>query len=250
MSTIIGVIASPLSEGREQSDRNVVTNSYLNAVSLGGGTPIILPITADKEQMDASLDLCDGILFCGGIDVNPLLYHQTPHLLLGACNMEYDCFQITIMKKVLERNMPMLAICRGIQLLNVVRGGSLYQDVTLQPKEAMRHMQKEEDRSRPSHKVQIMEGTVLSKIFRSEVLTNSYHHQSVKDLGEGLIVSAKAEDDTIEAIEMADHPFQIGVQWHPECMVQSSPSMRELFREFVNASKNYGALFQKDCGVV
>ncbi|MBE5961800.1 MAG: gamma-glutamyl-gamma-aminobutyrate hydrolase family protein [Lachnospiraceae bacterium] len=245
MRTIIGVIASPLSEGRNQSDRNAVTNSYLNAVSAGGGIPVILPVTADKEQMEGSMNLCDGILFCGGGDINPLLYHQNPHPLLGSCNMEYDCFQIMIMKKALERRMPLLAICRGIQLLNVVQGGTLYQDVTLQPKEAMLHMQKEEDRSRPSHKVFVTEGTRLRDILDGEVLTNSYHHQSVKDLGEGLVISAKTEDDTIEAIEMADHPFQIGVQWHPECMVKSSESMRRLFCEFVKVSGEYAGLFRK-----
>lgn len=239
MSTIIGVIANPLSEKRNQSDRNVVTNSYLNAVSAGGGTPIILPITADKNQMDEGLNLCDGVLFCGGGDINPLLYHQNPHPLLGTCNMEYDCFQIIMMKKVMEQRIPMLAVCRGIQLLNVVQGGTLYQDITLQPKEAMLHMQKEEERSRPSHKVLINEGTKLFEILGAKVLTNSYHHQSVKDLGNGLIVSAMAEDDTIEAVEMEGHPFQIGVQWHPECMVQSDSSMRELFCRFVEASREY-----------
>ena len=142
-----------------------------------------------------------------------------------------------MMRKILEHNKPVLAICRGMQILNVTCGGTIYQDLTSACFDCINHMQKSLQRKDVSHKVYFEQGTKMHRLFDNFAYTNSFHHQSIHRLGEGLIVSGKTGDDIVEAIEMPSHTFVVGVQWHPECMLKSAPQMKQLFHALIRFSK-------------
>ena len=137
------------------------------------------------------------------------------------------------MKQLLQTKKPFLSICRGMQVFNVACGGSIYQDLSLRPGEHLDHMQQSFSRNEISHKITVRPDTRLKQYIGSTLYVNSYHHQALDQIGDGLIVSATASDGTVEAIEMPSHPFAIGVQWHPESMYRTSPEMRELFGSFI-----------------
>lgn len=236
MKTLIGVVASPYVEPRFHLQQNIIGSNYVESVAKAGGLPIMIPITLDEEQIGSYVDLCDGFLFCGGADLNPLLFGENPHPLLGDTNLDFDNFQLSLIGKVLTAKKPLLGICRGEQLLNVACGGTLYQDISLQPKEPMKHMQSEVKRYSVSHKVTFTEGSLLYDIFGKTHYVNSFHHQSVKNLGTNLRTTGLADDDTIEGIEVIDHPFQVGVQWHPENFIQVTDSMIPLFAKLVETA--------------
>ena len=145
-----------------------------------------------------------------------------------------DRCQIPLMQKAIRARKPILAICRGHQILNVVCGGTLYQDNTLHGGEVFKHFQSA-DRSDYCHMVHIEPGSTLHTLFGDQIWTNSFHHQSVKDLGRGLRVTARAEDGIVEAIELEDYPFGLGIQWHPEGMFEEEDSMHPLFEAFIQA---------------
>jgi putative glutamine amidotransferase len=230
---VIGIVVCGI-----EREKQFISSSYIHAVEHSGGIPLVIPIVETKDSMDIYLSLCNGLLFCGGIDISPVFFHEEPLPGLGETCFHVDHFQIEFMKKAMEYRIPILAICRGMQVLSVACGGSIFQDICLQPGRTLKHMQMTQDRSEGSHQVQVFPHSMLAGIIGKTVYTNSYHHQTVRRPGDGLIICAQTSDKTIEALEMADHPFCIGVQWHPECMYQSSESARSLFHSFVNASRN------------
>ena len=191
-----------------------------------------------EAALDRYVGLCDGYLIPGGIDVNPISYGETPHPLLETTRLDYDEYQLHLIKRMLRTEKPMLAICRGIQIMNVAFGGTLYQDVSLHGPGTMRHSQREIMPGGISHKVIIEEGSILQRLYGNELWTNSYHHQAIKDLGEGLRVTARAEDGIIEAVEAVDHPYMHAVQWHPESFfVRKDNYMLPIFEDFIKACK-------------
>lgn len=212
---------------------HAVNDTYVDAVVRTGGIPFLIPVTDDGAMLDVYAENLDGFLFTGGIDVSPGLYGENPHRLLGDTSLRLDRCQIPLMKKVIAAGKPFLAICRGHQVLNVARGGTLYQDVTLYG-EVIKHFQAT-DNGDCSHRVHIEKGSRLYEMFGDTVWTNSYHHQSIKDLGEGLVVTARAEDGIVEAAELDGYPYGLGVQWHPEAMFAAEDSMRPLFAGLVDA---------------
>lgn len=230
MKPKIGIIVCGLHDNRQ-----FVTNAYIQSVRYAGGLPFLIPLVKSSAAINDYLSLCDGFLFCGGADITPLLFGQEPVNGIGETNIRLDLFQIRLMRKILETSKPVLAICRGIQILNVACGGTIYQDLSLKSGDLLNHMQTSVSRNEISHKVTVKPGTLLHQITGSILYTNSFHHQALDKLGAGLITSAKTSDSTIEAIEMPSHPFVVGVQWHPEAMYQTSPAMRELFSRFVKA---------------
>jgi putative glutamine amidotransferase len=232
MKPKIGVVVCGL-----MNDRQFVTNTYIQSIRYSGGLPLILPLIRSDSAISEYVETCDGFLFCGGNDITPLLFGEEPKNGIGKTDLTLDLFQIRLMKAVLTTRKPMLAICRGMQVYNVACGGTVYQDISLQPGTPLNHMQNSYSRSEVSHKITIAPETQLRRYIGSSLDVNSYHHQSVGELGEALIVSATASDGTVEAIEMPNHPFAIGVQWHPECMYRTSTEMRELFSEFVLHSR-------------
>lgn len=228
MKPKIGVIVCGFIENKQ-----FVTNAYIQSIRYSGGIPLILPLVRSDQIINEYIQLCDGFLFCGGNDITPLLFGQEPQNGNGQTNISLDLFQIRLMKEVLKTEKPVFSICRGMQVFNVACGGTIYQDISLQPGKHLDHMQQSGTRSEVSHKIHIKAGTRLKKYVGNITYVNSYHHQTLDKIGKNLIISAVASDHTAEAIEMPSHPFAIGVQWHPECMYRTSSETRELFSNFI-----------------
>ncbi|MCI9212060.1 MAG: gamma-glutamyl-gamma-aminobutyrate hydrolase family protein [Ruminococcus sp.] len=237
MKPKIGVVVCGFIENKQ-----FVTNAYIQSIRYSGGIPLILPLIRSDQVLKEYAALCDGFLFCGGNDITPLLFGQEPKKGNGQTNISLDLFQIRLMKEVLKTNKPVFSICRGMQVLNVACGGTIFQDISLQPGTHLDHMQQSDTRSEVSHKIHVRPGTQLKKYVGSLVYVNSYHHQTLDRIGKNLTVSAVATDQTVEAIELPSHPFAIGVQWHPECMYRTSSDMRELFGSFILCATHGGAV--------
>lgn len=229
MKTKIGILTCGLIDQRQY-----VTDAYIQAIKTAGGLPIILPLVKSKRIMQDYVKLCDGFLFCGGGDITPLLFGQEPDYGIGQTDLTLDLFQIRMTKLILEAQKPLLAICRGMQVLNVACGGTIHQDLEQLNFAVLNHMQTSRHRKDISHKVLFSPSTRLSRMFGDFVFTNSYHHQAVASLGKSLIASGVTGDGIIEAIEMPSRPFVIGVQWHPESMLETAPQMKQLFSALVH----------------
>jgi len=233
MKAKIGIIICGLFDNKQY-----VTDSYIQAIKSVGGLPIILPLVKSKSIIQEYVSLCDGFLFCGGGDITPLLFGQEPEYGIGETDIGVDLFQIRLMKEILETEKSVLAICRGMQILNVACGGTIYQDLEQIDFETINHMQTSISRRDMSHKVLFAEKSRINKLLGNFAYTNSFHHQAVELLGAGLIASGRTGDDVIEAIEMPSHPFVLGVQWHPESMLDSAPNMKQLFHALIHYAKN------------
>ena len=214
-------------------DRQFVTNPYIQSVRYAKGIPVILPLVRSDRLLDEYTGLCDGFLFCGGGDITPLLFGEEPQTGNGRTDITVDLFQIRLMKRILKSRKPVLAICRGMQILSVACGGTIWQDISLIPGQTLDHMQQSASRSDVSHRIRTERSSLLREYIGSCLFVNSFHHQAVNSPGKDVAISARAQDGTIEAVEIKGHPFAIGVQWHPECMYRSSSEMRKLFHEFV-----------------
>lgn len=215
------------------SGEHVFTGSTnVRAIQMNGGVPVLIPAAAVAEDAEAVLSFCDGLLFPGGEDMTPWYYDEEPLPVIGPFRPEIDDAWLKAGRYALKARIPMLGICKGHQTLNVLMGGSLYQDLSLQGGDLIQHLQKY-NRTYLTHHVEVEPGTRLAAILGAGKLkTNSMHHQSVKKLGEGLRISARACDGIIEGLEDADGLI-LGVQWHPEDLVDSAPVMNRLFADLV-----------------
>ncbi len=231
----IGITCFNQTNPKNRSPYTALSDNYINAVTRTGGLPYLLPVLTAEEQLDAFADDMDGFIFSGGIDISPCFYGENPHPLLGETSIRYDRCQIPLMKKVIAARKPFLAICRGSQVLNVACGGSLYQDVSLHG-DVIKHSQSAE-RGDACHVVHLDPDSTFHRLFGSVVWTNSYHHQSVKELGHGLKICGRAEDGIVEAIELENYPLGLGIQWHPEVQLEKEDSMLVLFEELIRAAR-------------
>ncbi|MGG3466848.1 gamma-glutamyl-gamma-aminobutyrate hydrolase family protein [Neobacillus pocheonensis] len=219
-----------------------VHHDYHKSVAANGGIPIILPYI-NQEIAIEMLSLCDGIILSGGEDVDPQFYGQDPQLHLGPTIPERDLVEIAIVKYAIQNNIPLLAICRGVQILNVAFGGTLIQDIPSLLEDPIQHSQKI-DRSRDTHWVTISKDSKLFQVIGSErVRVNSLHHQAIDNVASNLRIVAQAADGVIEAVESI-HPttFMVGVQWHPESMASTNEPMNNLFVEFIKNCTKVPAL--------
>jgi putative glutamine amidotransferase len=223
----------------DQNNKQFFLNQdYVQSIIQAGGVPLLVPYMEDPIMLQKLLDYCDGLLLTGGEDVDPVRYGEEPILNLGEIVPDRDEIEFKVLDLFLQRNKPILAICRGCQLVNVALGGDLYQDIPSQTISEINHSQKA-PRGYPTHSVDIEIDSLLYKIIgEQKIRVNSYHHQSVKTLADSLVASALATDNVIEAIESKTHTFLLGVQWHPEGMsiLQDKYAMR-LFSAFINACK-------------
>lgn len=237
MKPLIGILAHPNTteiRGKPSFIQSVGEN-YLHSLEEAGALPLILPIYDEPEALDRYVRLCDGFLIPGGLDVNPMFYGEDPSPLLGMCRQDYDLFELHLISLLREAKKPVLAICRGLQILNVAYGGTLYQDLSLFPG-AMEHLQQEDMPGGVSHKITIEEGSMLHRLFGVELWVNSFHHQAVKELGQGLKITARAYDGVVEALEATDMPYLHAVQWHPEIFwLRKDNTMLPLLKDFVEA---------------
>ena len=231
MEPKIGIIVCGFS-----GDRQFVTNPYIQSVRYSRGLPFILPLIRSDHVIDEYVRLCDGFLFCGGEDITPLLFGEEPVDGSGKTDITVDLFQIRLMKRVLLSRKPVLAICRGMQFVNVFFGGTLFQDI--KEKQQYRHMDFF-SRASSCHPVSIEPNSLLYRLWQTEKTeVNSMHHQAIETLGKGLRVSAKSGDGFAEAIETPEYPFLLGVQWHPEHMSRKSEQQQRLFDAFVRECAN------------
>jgi putative glutamine amidotransferase len=213
-----------------RSGVHVLRQDYVRSVEDGGGLPFVLA-PGRPEDAPALLDRLAGLVLSGGSDVDPALYREPPHPKLGRVFRERDEFEIALVQEALRRDMPVLAICRGHQVLNVATGGTLIQDIPSEVTGGVEHDPRRERWER-AHLVDIVEGTRLRAILgRGTVSVNSFHHQATQALGDGLAVSARSSgDQLVEGVEMPSRRFVIGVQWHPESFWNQPDGFQPLFR--------------------
>lgn len=216
--------------------RDFTNAAYCAAVQRGGGIPLLIPATTGIDDVDRLLACCQGLLLPGGIDVDPRLYHEDPLPVLGDVDLQTDRLWIAACTKALELGLPMLGICRGLQLANVALGGSLHQDLSLANPHHLLHAQKQ-GRDYPMHRIEIDAESRLAQILgTTSLFTNTLHHQCVKDAGRGLAVVARTSDGIPEALESSDGQV-ILVQWHPEELLDSEPRMLGLFADLVQRAQ-------------
>lgn len=216
-----------------------VGETYVRAILHAGGTPVIIPPMLQEQDWAGLFASLDALLLSGGADIAPVAYGQEPESWLGHVDEERDRSELGLTRLWLKSGKPILAICRGHQLLNVALGGTLYQDISAYYEHALDHAYTP---ARPMendvHAVTLDQDSRLANILGvTELPVNSAHHQAIRDAGAGLSITAHAPDGVIEAAELPDHPFCISVQWHPEAMVKKSDSMRPLFDAFVQAAR-------------
>jgi putative glutamine amidotransferase len=231
---VIGVTAGSSATNREVF---AVRDDYVRAVEESGGLPVVLA-PGPVAHVPELLGRLDGLLLSGGADLDPTHYGETTHETVAGVSLERDAFELALSREALARDLPFLAICRGHQVLNVATGGTLVQDIPSQVSGALDHDPKRE-RWEPAHDVRILPGTRLREILgRDRVAVNSFHHQSIKAPGQGVVVSARAVgDDVIEGIELPNRRFVVGVQWHPEAFWDQPQHFQPLFAALIDASR-------------
>lgn len=210
---------------------------YVKAIEDAGGTPIIFPYTESADTIHTLIDLADGFLFSGGADIEPSRYGEETKPTCEEIQYIRDEFEFEMLSKVLETNKPILAICRGSQLINVKFGGTLYQDLPSENPSEVAHRIVAEKNSSTFHTVRIVEGTPLyALVGKGSIFTNSFHHQAIKTLGKGLSIMATAEDGVIEAVCSTDREYLQAYQWHPERLVETCEDNRKIFKGFIEAA--------------
>jgi putative glutamine amidotransferase len=215
---------------------------YVEGVSGAGGVPVILPPGGDERAAEAVIRCLDGLLLSGGSDLDPRVYGEEPVRELGPTIPERDAFEMALVGLALGRGMPIFGICRGMQILNVALGGTLYQDLPSQWEgDVLKHRQNTPKRQ-PTHEVEVWDGSYIAGVMqRGVVKVNSYHHQAIRDLADGLIVTGRSSDGVIEAVEASDlsQRWLLGVQWHAEAMRGAGPQQERLFEAHVAAAEHH-----------
>jgi putative glutamine amidotransferase len=210
---------------------------YAKAISNNGGVPIHIPYAEDL--IDDYIKLCDGILIPGGeYDIHPSFYGRKLIKEVNFSTNDRTIFEIKLLEQVMDNDVPFLGICAGQQLLNVGLGGSLYEDIDAQIQTNIAHKNHGKSQDTLCHDIEIVAETKLAQIFKkTTLLVNSHHHQSLRDLGDGLIVNAKAADGVIEGVEHKTHSFCLGVVWHPE--YETNVEESHLFQAFIAAAQKH-----------
>lgn len=245
MRPLIGISCSELRrrdsvrqtpEGEPPREELGLGLTYVKAVERAGAVPVVLP-PMSRSLVDDLLDGLAGLCLSGGPDIDPARYRSRPHPSLGPTEPEVDRFELALVRRADERRLPLLAICRGAQVLNVARGGTLHQHLPELGKRVEHRQTGPGDAV--THTVTVDRGTRLHELLQEdEAEVNSFHHQAVDRLGRGLVATAHAPDGVIEGIEVPDHPFAVGVQWHAECLVDREDHLR-LFEGLTDAARGF-----------
>jgi putative glutamine amidotransferase len=217
-----------------------VNIAYAKSIASAGGLPILIPLNISNDDLGLLLPRVDGILFTGGLDVDPRQYGNPPHPKASGVDADRDRVEIHLVQELIIHGKPFLGICRGCQVINIALGGSLYEDLPEQFASNIQHNCHDLPRNYLAHTVELQSSSRISQILSADFNSvNSLHHQGVNRLGDGLHISALAPDGLVEAFELENFPFGMAVQWHPE-ELQEHASMRKLFSSFVWACQPDG----------
>lgn len=235
MKPLIGV--TPLFD--KDSHNYWINPKYMHGIETAGGLPVLLNLSADEEVWQAACDRMDGFLFTGGQDISPALYGEEQIPRFNYACPPRDTMETWMLRRLLEMDKPVLGICRGCQMINVVMGGTLYQDIPSQhPSELIHSQDGIIPRDESSHLVRLAPGSRVRQLMggAEEVLVNSLHHEAVKDVAPGLVATAVATDGITEAVESPNHRFVLGVQWHPEFLWHKRQDMLAIFGGLIAAA--------------
>ena len=230
----------PTPQGEPPRSEMALGLAYLRAVEAAGGLPLVIP-PMPSSAIKPLIDRLHGICLSGGPDLDPGIYGAEPHAQLGPTEPELDRFELELAREAHERNLPILAICRGMQLLNVATGGTLIQHLPDVTDGSVDHRQTAAA-DRTTHPVDLATGSLTARVVGSaDISVNSFHHQGIDHLGRGLLAVGWSPDGVVEAIEAPGRDFTLGVQWHAECLTEL-PEQARLFESLVGASQRYASL--------
>lgn len=234
-AALIGVTASHLTS-KSGVLHTSIPETYFQAILRSGGLPVLIPFDLGSALLEQLVERLDGVLFSGGGDIHPSVYNGRPHRLVDGVDTARDQLEISLVEQVVQAGKPFLGICRGLQLVNVALGGSIYEDVLDQRPQALRHQYSPEfPRDYLAHSVRLEAYTRIGTLIpHSHIQVNSLHHQGIERLAPNLLASGYAPDGLIEAVELPDYPFGLAVQWHPEWLT-GDPDMKRLFSAFIDA---------------
>ena len=233
MKSVIGVTPS----FDQEHHRYQLNNDYMQAVLRAGAVPLTLPLTEDPQVLDEAFSHLDGLLLTGGADPDPSLYGEETMPVCGKTDAVRDAAEMYLIKKCVRENTPFLAVCRGFEIMIAAAGGTLYQDIETQRPDSVFHPRYEVPADEV-HSVTLKEGTLLYELCgQKEIRVNSRHHQGAKNVPSILTVSGTAEDGLPEGVELAGHPFAVGIQWHPETLAANHPEAQALFDALVRQAE-------------
>lgn len=236
MKPVIGITTFHESEANKTV--TLASSHYVSALEKVGAVPLLIPISENMEDVSDYLNVIDGIIFAGGESVSPLKFGESPSRNISNISNIRDDFELMLFKESYKKDIPILGVCRGIQLINVGLGGSIYQDIFSQIPNSHGHMPSEVQVYDLFHLINIDNASKLFDIFKTKELeVNSFHHQAIKDIGEDLKVTALAKDGVIEGIESLSRKFLIGVQWHPEDLTLKHDKFLKLFKALIDSVK-------------
>ena len=220
----------------------VMNQRYVHALVAAGGAPVLIPLLSDDmATLREIYEHLDGVLVPGGVDIDPAIYGTPRHELLGRLDPARDVTEVTITRWALEDSKPFLGLCRGLQVLSVALGGTLWQDITQERPDSTKHdffPNGGFSRDHLAHNVDVAGGSRLGDALGAGTISvNSMHHQGIRELGVGLVPTAFASDGLIEGAELTGGGFAVGVQWHPEMFKTGEPSVGRLFEDFVAAAR-------------
>lgn len=217
--------------------------SYIEAILAAGGIPVLIPHGLSEADLQVVLAQVNGVLLPGGGDIEPTVYAGDMHTAVYGIDQERDRIELYVARAAVQQGKPLLAICRGVQVLNVALGGTLWVDIKSQKADSLLHDNfLTQPRNYLAHDVTIVPGSYLAlSLGKETTAVNSLHHQGIKRLAAGLTPTAVAADGLIEGVEISGHPFAVGVQWHPENLIHDDPAMLALFKQFVQAAAKNAA---------
>ncbi len=214
-----------------------LSETYIQSIQRAGGLPVLIPVGLSRAEWEDMATHLDGLLLTGGGDIETERFHGRPHPRVYEVDLQRDAMEIGLLEYAAGNKMPFLGICRGVQIINVALGGDLYTDIGDQLEGALRHdWYPDIPRDHLAHAVKVSPDSRLAQILgANEVKVNSLHHQGIDRVAPSLKATAYAPDGLVEAVELPQHPFGLGVQWHPECL-PAALEMQALFRAFVSAA--------------
>lgn len=232
MKPIVGITAEV-----QKDNSYFMPPVYANAVTQAGGIPVLIPLIPE-EDIDAMCEQIDALLLTGGEDIDPSYYGQDPHIHLGKIAPRLDEMEHALVKKMLELDKPYIGVCRGLHMLNVVTGGTLYQSIHSQREEEVMQHKQTSIRTHRSHPVKVEKDSRMYKMLQEdEFKVNSFHHQACHEVNEPLRIVAQAKDGIIEGVESTEHSFVFGFQWHPEEFAMAGDEgSKRVFKAYIDAA--------------